>query len=75
MQNSAISFSVCFDYDAARWPALKEELSANYNLLSNDNLELLTIMHYDDKAVSDLTCGKVVLLEQRTRSTVQFVLR
>jgi len=75
MQNSAISFSVCADNSGDNLKHLKSELAINFNLLSNEKLELLTITHYDDKAISKLTKGKNILLEQRTRATVQFVLK
>jgi len=75
MQNSAISFSVCVDNSGEKLAQLIAELSINFNLLSNYDLELLTVTHYDDKAIAKLTKGKNILLEQRTRATVQFVLK
>jgi aspartate kinase len=54
---------------------LKSELAINYNVLTNNGMELLTVTHYDDKSIAKLTKGKTILLEQRTRATVQFVLK
>lgn len=75
MQNSAISFSVCVDDSGEKLLQLIAELSVNFDLKSNTNLELLTVTYYDDKAITKLTKGKTILLEQRTRATVQFVLK
>ncbi len=75
MQNSAISFSVCVDNSGEMLERLKSELAINYNVLTNNGMELLTVTHYDDKSITKLTKGKTVLLEQRTRATVQFVLK
>ncbi|MFI5220951.1 MAG: aspartate kinase [Bacteroidia bacterium] len=75
MQNSAISFSVCVDNSGENLQQLKSELAINFDIRSNDEVELLTITHYDNKAIAKLTKGKNILLEQRTRATVQFILK
>src|SRR5207249_1593103 len=75
MQNSAISFSVCVDNTGETVEKLRQELSINYNLRINEGVELLTVTHYNDRSLAQLTKGKKVLLEQRTRATVQFVLK
>ena len=75
MQNSAISFSVCVDNSGENLKQLRSELAVNFDIRSNDEVELLTITHYDNKAIAKLTKGKNILLEQRTRATVQFVLK
>ncbi len=75
MQNSAISFSVCFDRDRRRLEALMEMLRSNYELRYNDHMELLTIRHYDEKIVAQLTSGKEILLEQKSRQMIRMVLR
>lgn len=75
MQNSAISFSVCVDNKGEDLDKLKSELSIHYNVRANENVELLTIMNYSEEAIKEFTVGKPILLEQRTRATVQFVLK
>lgn len=75
MQNSAISFSVCVDDKGEELEKLKSELHFNYNVRTNNNVELLTIMHYTDNVLTSCTKGKSILLEQRTRATVQLVLK
>jgi aspartate kinase len=75
MQNSAISFSVCVDDKGEELEALKNELAVYYNVKVNDGVELLTVMHYTDEAVKEVLNNKQILLEQRTRATVQYVLK
>ena len=74
MQNSAVSFSVCADDDEKIKPTL-EALSQTFNIYSNENLELLTIRHYTQEAVEKYAGGKNVLLEQKSRHTIQLVLK
>ncbi len=75
MQNSAISFSVCVDDKGEELEKLKSDLSYNYNLRCNNEVELLTVMHQTEEALKQALINKTVLLEQRTRATVQFVLK
>ncbi|MFO7979135.1 MAG: aspartate kinase [Bacteroidales bacterium] len=73
MQNSAISFSVCFDHDKIKTPALLRSLEKNFNVKYNDNLELVTIRHYEKAGVESIISGKEVVLEQKSRTTLQMV--
>ncbi|WP_151088708.1 aspartate kinase [Hymenobacter baengnokdamensis] len=73
MQNSAISFSVCTDYNALRVQRLLELLHAQFRVQYNTDLTLFTIKHYDQASIEQLTAGRTLLLEQRTRSTFQFL--
>ena len=73
MQNSAISFSVCTDFSERRVHQLLDLLREQFTLHYNTDLTLFTIKNYDAASVAQLTEGKALLLEQRTRSTFQFV--
>lgn len=75
MQNSAISFSVCVDYAEMRVQRLLELLQGQFRVQYNAALTLFTIKHYDEGSIARLTAGRVLLLEQRTRSTFQFLVR
>lgn len=75
MQNSAISFSFAIDADKRKIDRLLTRLSGSYKVKYNTGLQLLTVRHYDEKVIRELTKGKEVLLEQRSRSTVRMVLR
>ncbi|WP_201981721.1 aspartate kinase [Hymenobacter rubidus] len=73
MQNSAISFSVCTDYSERRVHQLLDLLREQFTLHYNTGLTLFTIKNYDAASMAQLTAGKRLLLEQRTRHTFQFV--
>ena len=73
MQNSAISFSVCTDFSERRVHQLLDLLREQFTLHYNTGLTLFTIKNYDAASIAQLTAGKALLLEQRTRSTFQFV--
>lgn len=75
MQNSAISFSVSIDDDERKLPGLIETLQKNYRVLYNKNMELITIRYYDQATIDRVTIGKRVLLEVKSRHTVQLVVK
>jgi aspartate kinase len=74
MQNSAVAFSVVVD-DSPRSRALLEELRKDYEVRYNEGCELVTVRHYDEPTLAQLTAGKEVLIEQRSRSTARFVVK
>ena len=74
MQNSALSFSVCIDQNRGNLEAVLDELASRYDCRYNQGLELLTIRHYTQDVIDQIAGGKKVMLEQRTRHTVQMVL-
>lgn len=74
MQMSALSYSVCFDYRPELWEAVRVELSNDFGLRYNTEVELVTVRHCDTAAIERVTRGRRVMLEQRTRKTAQFVL-
>ena len=51
------------------------ELSKNYKVLSNDNVSLLTIRHYNTEIITELTKNRNLLLQQITRKTIQVVMK
>jgi len=74
LQNSAISFTVVFDYDHSKIEQLQKVVSKKYKVVYNVGATLITIRHFTDQIISDLLKGRAVLLEQRTRNTARFVL-
>ncbi len=75
MQNSAISFSVSIDNDSRKLLELIKTLQKNYKVLYNENLELITIRYYDQATIERVTIGKQILLEVKSRYTVQLVVK
>lgn len=73
MQISAISFSVCSDYIENRINPLISELKNSFSIKYNKNLHLFTIRHYNDEATKQIMQGKTILLEQKSRTTLQIV--
>lgn len=75
MQNSAISFSVCFDEVENRLEKVIEDLKANFKVLYNQGVELVTIRYYNQETIDKIIGKKPILLEQKSRNTVQLVLK
>jgi aspartate kinase len=75
MQNSALSFTVCMDIRSESLPKLVDELSTDYTIKYNNDLELVTIRHYDQATIDRLTTGKEIFMEQKTRQTVRIVMK
>lgn len=75
MQNTAISFSVVVDGNPDRVPVLLEQLKQDFRVSYNDGLELITIRYYDQSTIDRVLIGKKLLLEQKSRYTVQLVVR
>jgi len=74
MQNSAVSFSICIDNEKYKVPELLGELTKRFNVFYNDKVMLYTIRHYNDVSVDTLIKGKQILLEQKSRNTVQYII-
>ncbi len=75
VEASAISINVCVDDERARVDALMNDLKDEYSIIYNENTEMLLVRHYSIDAIKNLTEGREVLLEQRTRNNVRFVVR
>lgn len=73
MQNSAVSFSICVDNHNYKIPLLIEEISKNFSVYYNMDLNLYTIRYYDDESISKAISDKKIFLEQKSRNTVQFI--
>ncbi|MDT4874273.1 hypothetical protein D3C86_1796950 [compost metagenome] len=74
LQNAAISLIACVDNNPAKIEPLISDLSLNYQIRRNEDAELLTIRHYNDPTFERLTKDRKVLLEQKSRVTVQAVM-
>jgi len=73
MQNSAVSFSVCFDFEPAKLSVLIEDLGKRYVVRYNDSVDMITIRHYENDSADSFIKGRKVLLEQKSRSTWQLI--
>ena len=75
MEASAVSIDVCLDDDRPKVESLINDLADEFSAVYNENVEMLSIRHYTPEAIERITSGKEILLEQRTRSNVRFVVR
>lgn len=75
IQNSAISFSVVINNKYNRLDDLLLALRAKFKVAVTENVKLFTVRHFDQKAKEQVRgYGDKILLEQRTRETLQVVL-
>lgn len=75
MQNTAISFAVCVTDADRRVERFMKSIEENYNVKVDRGLELITIRHYNKDILSEMKKGKMVLLEEHIRKTVQIVVK
>ena len=75
VEASAVSIDVCVNDEKEKVKAFIKDLGPEFTIVYNENVEMLTIRHYNEDSIRNLTNGREVLLEQRTRSTVRFVVR
>lgn len=71
IQNSALTFSVCFDQNDYVLPRLIEALQQDYNVKYNNDLQLITIRHYTQETIENLNKKGRILIEQKNRVTLQ----
>lgn len=74
MRNSAISFTVSVNYVKDKIEAFEKELTS-YTVLKDEQLELITIRHYDDATFDRLTKDKIIIFEERLKNTIRAVVR
>jgi aspartate kinase len=75
VEASAVSLDVCVDDERLKVDDLIDDLKSEFSAVYNDNVEMLSIRHYSPEAMTRITSGREILLEQRTRTTARFVVR
>lgn len=75
MLNSALSFSVSVDDDPIKLEKLISELSKEFMVKYNKNLELVTIRYYNQKTIDRVTVNKEILIEVKNRHTCQILMK
>ncbi len=75
MQNSAISFSFCANFEEQQIANLIEKLGKEYLIETRDQLELITIFNYKSEAsaLKKIVGNREVILEQLTAGVIQVV--
>jgi aspartate kinase len=75
MQNSALNFSVLLDRKKVDVTQLQQLLGDTYHIRYNENLELVTIRHYNEAILAEMCSNKISLVSQQTRTTARLVLQ
>lgn len=75
MLNSAISFSVSVDDHPVQIEKLIKDLSKEFTVKYNKELELVTIRYYNQQTIDRVTVDKDILLEVKSRHTCQMVMK
>ena len=75
VEASAVSIDVCLDDERPKVDALINDLRSEFSAVYNEKVEMLSVRHYTPEALDRITRGREILLEQRTRSTVRYVVR
>ena len=75
MQNSALSFSLCIDDNELLLEQLRQRLSSQFLLRYNRGLQLITIRYYTQQIIDTIVAGRPILLQQRSRTTTQLLVK
>jgi aspartate kinase len=75
MRNTAISFSVCVNNIPDRVKKFEKELGGEFKLIADNDLELITIRHFNEDILKDMKKNKLILFEERLQDTVQMVVK
>ena len=73
MQNSALSFSLCLDYNEILLNKIRKQLEDSFRLRYNTGLQLITIRYYNQHIIDSIVNGRNILLQQRSRNTTQIL--
>jgi len=66
MQSSAVSFSICTDYQAHRIERICEFLEEEFAIKEEKNVQLLTVLYYEEPTLEKLLTSYQQVLEQKT---------
>jgi aspartate kinase len=77
MQNSAISFSFCANYEERNFDTLIQDLERDYAIEITKELQLITIFNYksEQNALNKVLQGRDVILEQLSSKVIQLVVK
>jgi aspartate kinase len=75
IQTGAVTLQVCLDDRVDKIEKLALAATEFFDVQVERGLTLLTIRHYNEDTVQRLTAGKMEVLRQQTRDTVQILMR
>jgi aspartate kinase len=74
MQNTAISFALCVNKMDDKVQRFAESIQKDFKtMIDDERLELITVRHYSTEIIDMLRRGKIILMEERTKNTLQMV--
>ena len=73
IQNSAISFSVCFFDKYNNINDLVKNLEGKFKIDMHKNVSLFTIRHFNEKSIKKVSNKRNLVLEQRTEKTIRLI--
>ncbi|PSR11171.1 MAG: aspartate kinase, partial [Bacteroidetes bacterium] len=75
MQNTALSFNVCFNDVDDKVDRFAQALEKDFKVMITRDLETITIRHYDQLTLDSMKRGKMVLVEERLPQTILMVVK
>ena len=75
MQNTAISFAVCVNDIDDKVDRFAKSIQKEFKVMIDRNLELISVRHAQPAVLENLRKGKILLMEERTKDTVQMVVK
>jgi aspartate kinase len=75
MQNTAISFVICVNDSDNKADQFAESVQKEFKVMIDRGLELITVRHSQPNVLENLRKGKILLMEERTKDTVQMVVK
>ena len=75
MRNTAISFTICVTDVKARLEKLIEDLRQYFDVVSDHDLELITIRHAPEDYKHQVLEGRTIIFEEKIEDMVQMVVR
>jgi aspartate kinase len=74
MQNTAISFAICVNHIDDRIFRFAKSIEKEFKVVMDyEGLELITVRHYTPQVIEMLRNGKIIMVEERTKNTIQMV--
>lgn len=74
-QSGAITLLYCFDDIPEKIEKLAFSASEIFDVVIEKDLTLLTIRHYSEEIINELTAGKNIVLQQKTKETIQVLMK
>lgn len=75
IQQSAIDLSLAFDEPEQGIDSLIEQLHEKFEVKYNTGLDLVTIRYYTPESVTNITDGRTIYVEQKSRRTARMLLK